>query len=233
MARLKGPKSITPQSKDAAGSKAGWWWTVREFYEEQKRLVTWLGAGAAVVIAGILGFNYIRGAQADSADELLGSVLKYYEDGDFRTALEGTGETLGLLDIIDQHGGTPAGNMARFYAGDALFRVADYEGALEHFERFDASSDIVGASAVAGTAAILEINGDFERAGDLYRRAAGMDENFLHGPRYLVASARAYIQAEDYAEAESVLEEVQEQYPGSELSDEVTFQLGYVRARLN
>lgn len=208
-------------------------WTLREFYEEQKRLVTWLGVGAAVVIAGIFGYRYIQSAESNRADEALGSILRYYENADYRMALEGTGETLGLLDIIDQFGGTTAGNLARFYAGDALFRLADYEGALENFEQFDASDDIVGASVVAGRASIYEMNGDFERAGELYERAAGMQFNLVHGPRYLMSSARAYIQMEAYDKAQNVLEEIQDQYPDSDLADEVTFQLGFVQVRLN
>lgn len=233
MAKLKGPKTITAQRRDAAGSRVGWMWTLREFYEEQKRLVTGLGIGAAVIVAGIFGYNYIRNAQSDSADEALGSILKYYEDADFRTALEGAGEALGLLDIVDRFGGTPAGNLARFYAGDALFRLADYDGALEQFEQFDADNDIVGASAVAGRASIYEMNGDFERAGENYERAADMEHNLVHGPRYLLSSARAYIQAHAYDKAEGVLEDAQDQYPDSDLADEVTYHLGFVRARLN
>ena len=208
-------------------------WALRAFYEEQKRLITWLGVGAAVIVAGIFGFNYIQGAQSRSADEALGSILKHYEAADYRIALEGTGETLGLLDVTDRYGGTAAGNLARFYAGNALFRLADYAGALEHFEQFDADDDIVGASVVAGRAAIYEMNGEFERAAELYERAAGMQFNLVHGPRYLMSSARAYMQTEAYDKAENVLEEIRDQYPDSDLADEVTYQLGFVRARLN
>lgn len=233
MAKLKGPKSITTQSRDVAGSRVGWMWTLREFYEEQKRLVTWLGIGAAVIVAGIFGYNYIRNAQSNSADEALGSILKYHEDADYRTALEGAGDAMGLLDIVDRFGGTSAGNLARFYAGDALFRLGDYDGALEHFEQFDADNDIIGASAVAGRASIYEMNGDFERAGEYFERAAGMEHNLVYGPRYLLSSARAYIQAHVYDKAEGVLEDAQDQYPDSDLADEVTYQLGFVRARLN
>lgn len=233
MAKIRGPKTITGQSRDAAGVKGGWMWTLREFYEDNKRLVTWLGVGAAVIVAGIFGFNYIQGAQSKSADEALGSILKHYEAAEYRIALEGTGETLGLLDVIDRYDGTAAGNLARFYAGDALFRLADYEGALEHFEQFDADNDIVGASVVAGRAAIYEMNGEFERAGELFERAAGLQYNLVHGPRYLMSSARAYMQVAAYDRARDVLEELQEEYPDSDLADEVTYQLGFVSARLN
>ena len=233
MARLKGPKSITGQSRDSARVNTGWMWTIREFYEERKRLVAWLGAGAAVIVAGIFGYSYIQSAQHDRADEALGSILKFYEDADYRTAIEGTGELLGLLDIVDQFGGTPAGNLARFYAGDALFRLADYEGALEHFEQFNDRDDIIGASVVAGRASIHEMKGEFERAGELYERAASMEDNVVHSPRYLMSSARAYIQAQAYDRAEEVLEDIEDEYPDSDLADEVTYHLGFVQARLN
>src|SRR5690606_17436511 len=96
------------------------------------------------------------------------------------------------LEIADEYGSTDAGNLARFYAADALFRLGEYDRALEYFRKYDEDDGLIGASAIAGEAAIRENKGEYEAAGDLYRRAALHYENELRSPEYLLQAARAY-----------------------------------------
>ncbi len=234
MAKLKAPKSVTRRTADAGrDGPRGWVERAQDFYFERKSLVTGLAAAVIIIVAGILGFNYIQGERVRQAEELLGGIIMHYENGDYRTALDGSGETLGLLDIIDQYGSLSAGNMARFYAGDALFRLGNYDEALVYFEAFDAKDNLVGASAIAGQAAIYELRQDYEQAGALYRRAAGMEDNSLRSPVYLVAASRAYSEAGQFERAEEALETAIEQYPDTDLEDEIEFRLGFVRVRMN
>lgn len=234
MSKLKAPKSVASRSGSAGQTGTGGWIDqAQALYYGHKNLVTGGAVAIIVLIAGILGFNYIQGERARQAEELLGGIIMHYEGGDYRTALDGSGETLGLIDLIEQYGGTPSGNMARFYAGDALFRLADYDESLVYFAAFDAKDDIMGASAVAGQAAIYELQQDYRRAGALYRRAAGMEDNKLRTPVYLIAAARAYSEGGQFHEAEEMLEMIIEQYPDTDLQNEVEFRLGFVRARMN
>ena len=234
MAKLKAPKSASRRKRDTGQDGAGGWFErVQAFYYAHKNLVTGLAVATILAVAGILGFNYIQGERSKQAGELLGGIIMRYESGDYRAALDGSGEALGLLDIVDQYGGTSAGNLARFYAGDALFRLGEYDQALTYFEDFNAKEDLVGASAAAGQAAIYESRQDYEQAGALYRRAAGMENNRLRSPVYLVAAARAYGEGGRYEEAAEALETALELYPDSDLQDEVEFRLGYVKARMN
>ena len=234
MAKMKAPKGISGQvSSQRSESSRSWYAPLLALYIGNRRLVTGIGVGVIAVIAAIVGYNYIQGARNIQAQELLGAIILEYESGDHRTALDGTGDILGLIEIVERYGGTPAGNTARFYAGNAHFSLEEYDLALEQFDRFNAKDDFLGASVTAGRAAIHELQGDYRRAADLFVRAAEMDDGSARSPYYLRSAARAYLESGDFDEAEEVVHEVRENYPETDLIDEFDYILGMILARNN
>ena len=233
MATLKAPKTISKRQelrKDAATTV---FVKAQEFFYDNRTLVYGIAVGVVVVLLAIVGFAFLQSQRGVQAEEVLGGIILVYERGDYRAALDGTPEAVGLLEIIDDYGGTPAGNMARFYAADASFRLGDYDQALEFFQDFGGGDDIVGASALAGEAAIYEIKEDYARAGDLFRQAALLEENELRSPDYLMGAGRAYEKAGQYQDAHNAYQRIKDQYPASVQAQGVDFFLGRVGAKLN
>lgn len=231
MKKMKAPKGGMGQSsRQRAETRKNWYDPVLTLYYGNRRLLTGTGIGVVLVIAGVFGFNYIQAERDAQAQEFLGAIILEYEGGDFRTALDGSGETLGLLDVIDRYQNTPAGNTARFYAGNALFQLNEYDQALEQFENFKAKNDFLGASATAGRAAIHELQGEYSRAANLFSRAAEMDNNLVRSPYYLRSSARCFMDAGEFDAAEGVILEAKDRYPESDLMDELEYMLGLVLA---
>ena len=181
-----------------------------QFFDQNRKLVYGILAGVVVVILALIGYGVYNNAQQKEALAKMAGAVQAYEQGNYREALDGTADYVGLLAIIDDYGSTDAGNLARFYAADALFRLGEYDEALKYFRAFDAPDEVLGASALAGEAAIYEHKGEFERAGDLYRKAAEMVDTDLISAQYLLDAARAYEKAGDYDEAREVYEEIRE-----------------------
>ncbi len=243
MATLKAPKTISKRQelrKDAATTV---FVKVQGFFYENRTLVYGIAVGVVVVLLAIAGYAFLQSQRGVQAEEVLGGIILVYERGDYRAALDGTPEAVGLLEIIDEYGGTPAGNLARFYAADASFRLSQIpntadatallDQALEFFQDFDGGDDIVGASALAGEAAIYEIKEDHARAGDLFRRAALLEENELSSPSYLMGAGRAYEKAGQYQDAHSAYQLIKDNYPESTQAQGIDFFLGRVGAKLN
>ncbi|RMF62550.1 MAG: tetratricopeptide repeat protein [Bacteroidetes bacterium] len=182
------------------------------FFEQNRTLVLGALAGVVLVIAGLIGYHFYQQHQQQEALAEMAGAVQAYEQGRYREALDGTADYVGLLSIIERYGGTDAGNLARFYAADALFRLGEYDQALEYFEEFDAEDNLLAASALAGQAAIYEHRGDYDRAARLYRRGAEMAESDLLAVDYLYDAARALEAAEDYDEALEVYEEIKARY---------------------
>lgn len=186
------------------------------FYDEHKRLAQGLGMALLVLILAIPGYIYYHQQQEEAANQQLGQILPVYEQGNYQQALDGTGERPGLLTIADNYSNTDAGNLAAFYAANALYQREEYDRALTYYQRFEKGQDFIGASAYAAQAAIQENQGAFGRAAELYEQAASQYQNELTAPRYLLSAGQAYEEAGQYEAAIEVYQRIQEEYPESE-----------------
>ena len=185
------------------------------FADAHRTAVYAAGAALVALVASLVGYAFWQGQRAAEAEALLAAALPLYEEASHRQALDGSLERLGLLEIADSYGGTPAGNLARFYAADALFKLGEYDRALSYFQDFDKGSNFIGAGALAGEAAAWEQREEYVRAADLYRRAARHFESELTTPEYLLYAGQLYEQAGRYEDAVEQYEAVESEYPES------------------
>ncbi|NND71467.1 MAG: tetratricopeptide repeat protein [Rhodothermales bacterium] len=183
-----------------------------EFIDANKPIVYGTLAAVIVFFAAIIGFNYLQGQKQQRAIVEMASAVRDFEQGNYQEALDGADGTPGLIEIIDEFGGTDAGNLARFYAADSYFRLGQYDDALTFFQSYKIEEDYIGASALAGEAAVYELRGDFDRAGDLYTRAARIFESEVTSPGYLLDAARAYVQAGNIDDAMDAYETITTSY---------------------
>lgn len=201
------------------------------FFDENRNLVYGLLAGLVLLVAGIAGYVYYQTLQQAEAEQLLAQATPLYEQGDYRAALDGAGGTPGLLAISDDYSGTQAGNLATYYAADALYRLGEYDRALELFQAFDKTEDFIGASALAAQAAIYENRGEYGRAAELYQQAAQQFPNNLTSPKYMLSAGRAYEEAGDFAAAITMYERIQDEYPDSNQAQDVGRYLARAEAK--
>jgi len=232
MVNIKPPKGALSQSRGRRSEAQSTWYTpILALYFGNRNIFVGSAIGIVLLIAGIFGYNYIQDTRDSQAQEFLGAILLEYEQDSYRTALEGNGEVLGLVDIVDRYSTTPAGNTAKYYAANAHFQLQEYDLALELFDSYNAKNNFLGASATAGRAAIYELREEYIRAGELFKRAANMDDgNSLRAPYYLRSAARAYVESGELESAKEVILEAKENYPESDLLDEFDFMLGFVTA---
>lgn len=186
------------------------------FYDEYRRLAQGIGVALLVLVLAIPGYIYYHQQQEQAANQQLGQILPVYEQGKYQQALDGTGDQAGLLTIADNYSNTDAGNLATFYAANALYRLEEYDRARTYFQRFEKEQDFLGASAFAAQAAIQENKGSLQKAAELYEQAASQYENKLTAPRYLLNAGQAYEEAGQYKAAMDAYQRIQEEYPESD-----------------
>lgn len=231
MATLNPPKSISKRHELRQDKVVTVYARAWEFFDQNRMTVYLILGGILVIILGLFGYGYMQSQKGLEAQERLGNILNVYDSGELQTALDGTEVHAGLFAIADEYGNTAAGNLAQFYAADALFRLGNFDQALEYFGNFSKDDNLIGASAYAGEAAIYEIKEDFARAGDLYRRAAVVFENELTSPEYLIAAGRNYEAAGSNDEAHDAYSVVKEKYAESQEAREIDIHLARVTAR--
>jgi tetratricopeptide (TPR) repeat protein len=189
-----------------------------DYYDKYRVAV--VGTLVAVVIAvlAFVGYTLYQVGQSDEAAAHLGAIVFSYEQGRYEEALDGTVDKIGLVEIVGRYGSTDDGNLARYYAGDALYRLGRKDEALKYFEAFDKDDNYLGASAYAAEAAIHEDLGRTEEAADLYYRAAMFYDNALIGPEYLLSAARNYEAVGDYSSARDMYRLIETRYPDSDVA---------------
>lgn len=230
MSTLNPPKKISRRHELRQDQMVTFYARAWNFVDKNRTLV-WGVVGALVLLVALLiGYVFYQQAQEAEAQEALAVPIRLYEQESYRQALDGPDGQMGFLAIADEYGGTDAGNLARFYAADALYNLGEYDQALEYFQAFDKDNTYLGASALAGEAAIYENQEDFARAGQLYEQAAAQFKSELSSPRYLLSAGRAYEEAGDYAAAQAAYETLKEDYPTAPAAQNVDAYLARVAA---
>lgn len=218
--RARGPQQPEPSAYERAVY----------FVEDNRTLLLAIVGGILLAILLVVGFMWFRGNQAEEASVALAEPVRLYEAGQYEAALQDEGDRQGLLSVADDYGSTQPGNLAHYYAADALFRLGRYDEALEHFEAYDGDDTFVEAGALAGQAAIYEVREDYARAADLFRRAAEAYPNQAISPGYYLSALRNYARVGNDDDAREVFETLQERYPDVVEVQEAQFYLGMLEA---
>lgn len=223
-------KPTRPERVEAAEEAAATRYVrLRVFLEEHRAVLIAVAVGIAVIFLGVLGYVFWQRAQAQQANERLGAILPLYEAGQYEAALEGRTDAPGLLAIAERYGRTPAGNLAAFYAGNALLELGRYEEADRHFARFR-GQDFLRASALAGRGAVAEAQGDFAAAARFFEQAARAHPAAVAAPEYLLDAARNHEAAGDLVAARRAYEAIEADYPESPAAATVPLHLARLDA---
>ena len=101
--------------------------TEQFFQENGKKVIIAVVAVVLVAVAGYLYKSVVVDGNAEKASELIIDAQDRFgvENPDFALALNGDENGAGFLDVVEQYGSTPAGNLAKHYAGICYLRIGD------------------------------------------------------------------------------------------------------------
>lgn len=91
----------------------------------------------------------------------------------------------GFLALTDKFSGTPAGNLAHYYAGVCYMHTGDFDNAIAQMEAYSADGDLLPAMKYGVMGDCYSEKQDFAKAIDYYEKAADASENDLLGMYYL------------------------------------------------
>jgi tetratricopeptide (TPR) repeat protein len=175
---------------------------------------TVIGAALVIllVVGGYFGFTYYKNGQNELAQKDMFQAIYYFEADSLNLALNGDGNNLGFLAIIEDYGITDAGNLAHFYAGASYLKQGKYELARLFLEDFSSSDLLVQARAysLVGDAYMEEKN--YESAASFYNKAANYKPNKFFSPSYLMKEALAYEKLNQNDKAKEAYDKVINQY---------------------
>jgi tetratricopeptide (TPR) repeat protein len=152
---------------------------------------------------------------------------KYFEMDSLNKALNGDGQYLGFLAIIDDYGITKSANLSHYYAGICYLKLGQFEEALTHLNKFSADDQLVSPMAKGAMGdANMELN-QVEKAAGLYMEAAEMRKNEFTSPLFLMKAAMAYEELGKPEKALGVYKKIKELYPRSNEGREIDKYISY------
>lgn len=186
-----------------------------EFLSKNKKMVFGIGGLIAIIIAAIFIYRYTMETKNATAQDEMFQAVFYFENGNYDNALNGDGNSLGFLDIVNDYSGTEAANLASFYAGAIYLQQRNFQAALDMLEDFSSDDFLVAARKhVLIGDAYMEL-GNFTSAAAAYQKGASTHPNKQFSPQYLMKAALAFENAGDSNKAISTYDEVINKYPES------------------
>ena len=196
----------------------------------------------ALVILGSLGYNKLiqEPKEAEAMNDMF-QAQQYFDqavngtekDSLFTLALNGGEGKFGMLDIIDNHKGTDAANLANYYAGMAYLNMKKYAEAIEYLNEFSSDDEILGPIASGGIGDAFVQLDQPEDALEYYEKAANMRANNYTTPMYLSKAGQIAMQLGDHAKALQYFKRIKDEFPKSTEAGNVDVYIGKAEAASN
>jgi tetratricopeptide (TPR) repeat protein len=199
---------------------------IQLFYEKNKKMITYVGGGLALIIAAFsfFKFYYLPEQEAEAANEIFWAET-FFEKDSFNLALkggvtvmatEGQKQMMGFEQIAEDYSITKSGNLANYYAGICYLRTGKFDQAISFLEKYNGSDVIVAPIAIGAIGDCnLELN-RVDEAISYYLKAADKSKNNFTTPFYLKKLGFAYELKSNYPEALAAYERIQKEFATSE-----------------
>jgi tetratricopeptide (TPR) repeat protein len=192
------------------------------YIEENRKSLTIIIIAILAVVGGFLGYRnfYLAPKESEAQSEMF-MAEKYFEIDSFQMALEGDGQNLGLLDIIDDYAATKSANLAQYYAGISYLRLGEYEEAINYLDDFDASDRVISVVALGATGDAYVELGNYDKGLTYYEKAAGLNPNDLLSPIYLFKAGLVQEKLGNYKKAVASYKKIKTNFPKSDEAREI------------
>jgi len=188
----------------------------RSYWEENyKTILKAGGVVLALIILVAFWFSSKRNSEYTASYELGIAMLK-----------SGQGNTAGVADelaeVADRYSGTVAGNDALLFKAQTLRMADNKEAALAYdtYIKKGRKGPFLYPAALAGKAACLEDEGNYEEAAETYLKAAATNRNLFAVPSFYIDAARCYRLAGQNDLAKENAQYVLDNYPDTPFAQE-------------
>jgi len=187
-----------------------------QFVEDhQKQMIYGIGA-LILIVVGYIVFTrlYIKPREKEAQSQMF-MAEQYFEKDSFNLALNGDGNYLGFLDIMEDYSITRQAKLSRYYAGISSLHLGQYEDAVDYLKGFKTKDIILGpVSQGALGDAYLEL-GEQGKALKQYENAVSLSDNELTAPIYLMKAGKLSESMGNHESALAFYTRIKQEYPST------------------
>lgn len=163
-----------------------------QWIEHNSTIVFGIVGAILLVVGGYFGFQFYTDSQNEVAQKEMFQAVHYFEGDSLNLALNGDGNNLGFINIIDEYSMTEAANLAHYYAGVSYLKQGNFDAAILYLKDFSSSDLLVQPRAYSLLGdAHMELQ-QYEEAANYYHKASTYQPNKFFTPTYLLKEALAY-----------------------------------------
>jgi len=234
-----GENSTTAEVFDALDESAS---KAEDFVSANQKYIFVIIAVVAIAVLGYLGYKKLvqEPANAEGMNEMYYAQKQFNEavsgvssDSLYNIALNGSEGKYGMLDIIEKYSGTPASNLANYYAGMAYLHLKDYKNAIKHLDQFESQDQAAGPMAKGSIGDAFSQIEEREKALKYYLQAAKMRTNELTAPTYYYKAGVTALNLGKASEALGYFNIIKETYPNAPEAKSVEVFIGKAQAMSN
>lgn len=222
-------QNVTPQETavEEAVSKT------ESFFENNSKLVVGVLVAIFVLAGGIYGYRkFVAEPRLEKAANLISEAQYRFEAAtpDYALALNGDENGAGFLEVIDNYGSTPSGNLAKHYAGICYLHLGDLDAAAEYLAKYSPvkglPGQIINAQNLGLQGDIAVEQGNLDKAAKLFDKAAKASDNTYTAPLYLRKQALVLMAQGKDKEAAEIAQQILNNYPASAEAREIEKLIG-------
>ncbi|HKZ38288.1 MAG TPA: tetratricopeptide repeat protein [Chryseolinea sp.] len=180
--------------------------------ERHPKIIVGIAAGILILVGGYFAFNYYKDNQNTLAQKEMFQAVYYFEADSLERGLNGDGNNLGFLDIIDEYGITDAANLAHYYVGVSYLKQGKYELARLYLSDFSSNDLLIQARAYSLLGDAFMEEKKYDDAAKYYNKAANYKPNKYFSPGYLMKEALAYEKLNQNDKARETYDKIIDEY---------------------
>jgi TolA-binding protein len=180
--------------------------------EKNPKTVIGISVIIALIVGGYFAFQYYKESKETEAQQEMFQAIYYFEADSLELALNGDGNNLGFINIIEDYSITDAAKLANYYAGVSYLKQGRFDVARLYLEDFSANDLLVQARAYSLIGDTYMEEDNFEDAAKYYSKAANYKPNKQFTPLYLMKAALAYEKSNQNDKAIEAYDKIINQY---------------------
>jgi len=187
------------------------------FFEKHSKIIIGIfGVLALVAIGYFVYLKTVLEPKSEKAFVEMAQADEYFKQDSVLLALKGSpGSFQGYEQIIENYGGTTGGNIARYKAGIAYYRLGDYASSVENLEKFETEDEILNARKNGMIGNALVNSGKEKEALPYYVKAAEATNIELMQTEYYTKAGKLAIQLGNNNEALKYFKTLADKYPNA------------------
>lgn len=186
------------------------------YIEENQKSLTIIVVAIIIIVGGYLGYKrFVETPMENESKSQMWMAEQYFAKDSFNLALNGDGNYLGFLDIIEEYSITKSANLANYYSGISYLRLGQFENAIEYLKQFESDDKMVAPIAYGAIGdSYMELN-NFDDALVFYNKAVNTSENNFTTPIYLMKIGVVHKQNGDYKKALETYKKIEKDFPNT------------------